>query len=295
MHAMQLSVRLIFTALLVASICAPRPAVAADTSAVPILLSADTDGHTTPCQTCPTGAGDGGIARRAAVLRGERGEALLLDAGSTFFGVDSAASHGGVIVAAYNAMGYDAVNLSYRDFREGLTAARATLQDAKFAVLSANLVDATTGRPVFKPYVIKTIAGQKVAILGVTESPPGIDQLPHLQQQLAGLLIRPVAEALADWLPKARRLADRVVLLYYGTAEGLTAVQARFGSDLDAIAVGGIRPDDLPASAHPPVLASDEHGKSLAKLTADGANTQIPIGRGLPEDAEMTRLVATFR
>ncbi len=61
----------------------------------------------------------GGLTRRASLsahLTEQNSELLFLDGGNAFFGPESLNSRGEVVVAAYNQLGYDAVNLSYRDF-----------------------------------------------------------------------------------------------------------------------------------------------------------------------------------
>jgi 2',3'-cyclic-nucleotide 2'-phosphodiesterase (5'-nucleotidase family) len=88
----------------------------------PIALTSDTEGQVGPCRDCPAAQELGGLPRRAALLfrlRKEDPSLLLIDAGNFLIGVESVASGGRVMVAAYNALGYDAVNLSYRDFRLG--------------------------------------------------------------------------------------------------------------------------------------------------------------------------------
>ena len=55
-------------------------------------------------------------------------------------------------------------DVSYRDFRRGKAATLVLLQDAQFAVLSANLLDADTGQPLVQPYVIKQVAHQRIVL-----------------------------------------------------------------------------------------------------------------------------------
>src|SRR6478672_4292751 len=108
------------------------------------LLTADTQGHVEPVYGGPSLELMGGLSRRATVLanlRKQAPNALLIDAGNSLFGADSAGSGGGVIIAGYNALGYDAVNLSYRDFRAGKEATLNALKAATFPILSANLLD----------------------------------------------------------------------------------------------------------------------------------------------------------
>src|SRR5580765_3477334 len=87
-----------------------------------ILVSADTEGHVFPCSQCPDQPGFGGLLRRATLIQTARAahpDAILLDAGNFAFGSESLGSNGQVIVAAYDAMKYVAVNVCYRDFRQG--------------------------------------------------------------------------------------------------------------------------------------------------------------------------------
>ena len=77
-----------------------------------------------------------------------------------------------MIIAAYNALGYDAVNLSHHDFWFGKATTLALLKDAKFAVISANLLDDKRDEPLVRPFTVKEIGGQRIAIVGVAQRLP---------------------------------------------------------------------------------------------------------------------------
>ena len=245
----------------------PLPAAPGD--GISVVLTADTEGQVEPCRDCPGQPSLGGLARRAtliAQLRQAHPSLLLVDAGNTLFGAESLESQGRVIVAAYQALGYDALNLSYRDFRRGKAATLALLQDAPFAVLSANLLDADTGHPLVQSYVIKQVAHERIALIGLTQSPAGLAYLPHLKEQLTGIRIQPPLEALSQWLPQAQAESDRIILLYYGTLAGLQPIREQFGHALAAILVGGSRPEEIPADAEPPVVSTSARGRHVAHL-----------------------------
>ncbi len=111
------------------------------------------------------------MARRATVIKDYRAKSpylLVLDAGDALFGQPvSELSQGKALTEAMNLMGYDAMAIGERDlthFAELLDRSR----EAKFAFLSANLVYASTGKPVFTPYIVKDVGGRKVAIIGLT-------------------------------------------------------------------------------------------------------------------------------
>src|SRR5688500_2318616 len=105
-------------AVMVVGFCGTGSAALGD-DGVTLLITADTEGHVTPCGTCPAGRGLGGLSRRAARLadlRGQGAAVLLLDTGNALGVPDGLDRSGRVIVAAYDGLGYDALNISYRDF-----------------------------------------------------------------------------------------------------------------------------------------------------------------------------------
>jgi tetratricopeptide (TPR) repeat protein/Mg-chelatase subunit ChlD len=281
------------------------PPLLAAVTPISILLTADTEGQVESCQDCPGQQSLGGLSRRATLvtrLRTELSSLLLVDAGNAFFGGESLDGQGKIMVAAYNTLGYDAVNLSYRDFQLGKAAALALLQEAQFAVLSANLRDAESGELLVQPYVVKEVGGKRIALLGVTQSPAGLDALPRLRAQLAGIRIQLPVEALAQWLPKAKDEADDVILLYYGSALSLQPIRERFGAGLAAILVGGSRPEYLPAESTPAVIGTNAYGQHLAQVRLavgdSGATvevTQLALLPSLEPDVGMAQVIGALR
>ncbi len=266
-----------------------------------VLFTADTEGATKTCDSCAGSRGPGGLSRRATVLtrlRTENPGVLVVDAGNALIGADSIASRGRVIVAAYNALSYDVVNLSYGDFRFGLSLTLDVLRDARFSLVSATLLDATTGRPLVAPYVVKNSGGLKVAFVGVTELPPGVEAVPHLLRQLAGITVRPAARALSEWLPRAQSEADHVVLLYAGSAAGLGAVHREFGSRLAAILVAGLQSADVPKETRPPIAATGRHGAQVGSVRWDAGGGvdihQVDVDVALPHSEEIERVVKAY-
>ena len=295
-------IKIVTSCLLAFALC--QGSISASELVISTILTADAEGHVEPCRSCPGHSGLGGLTRRAMLIgrmRRENPSLLLLDAGNALFGAESLASRGQVIVATYNALGYDAVNLSYRDFRLGKAATLDLLKTARFAALSSNLLDKATGRPLAQPYVVKTAGRRRVAMIGVTDVPAGLGLLPHLKEQLDGVRIQPPPEALSMWLPQARAESDRVILLFYGSAAGVERIRERFADQIDLILVGGSRPEELPSGTKPPIVGTSQHGRELAHVqlteTTTGLKietTQIPIEATLPEDASMKRLLEEF-
>ena len=72
------------------------------------------------------------------------------------------------IVEEYNRAGLIGLVLGDRDFKMGASALKKLRKKAKFPFLVANLVKSGTKKPIFQDRLIRTVAGVKVGIFGVT-------------------------------------------------------------------------------------------------------------------------------
>jgi len=97
---------------------------------------------------------------------------LVLDAGDSLVGDQDPArkTQGRTSVEAMNMMGYDAVALGAQDLSLGATVLQQRMAEARFAVLSANAVTRSTGKPVAKPYVMRELGRHRVAIIGLSDA-----------------------------------------------------------------------------------------------------------------------------
>ncbi len=154
------------------------------------------------------------MARRATVIKEYRAKTpylLVLDAGDTLFGQPvSEISQGKALTEAMSLMKYDAMAIGERDlahFTELLDRSR----EAKFAFLSANLVYASTGKPVFTPYIVQNVGGRKVAIIGLT---PTDDTFKSFVPQGTDITAKDPVETAREYVAKARaENVDAVVIL----------------------------------------------------------------------------------
>lgn len=129
-----------------------------------------------------------------------------MDAGNALFPQQLAtATEGRVIVDAMGAMGYDAMAVGAMDAVRGLDVLLARRDEAAFPFLSANLVDATRGEPLFAPHATVERGELAIGLIGLTEG--SILQWPGVAER---------AQAL-DPVEAARRyvgeLRDRVGVL----------------------------------------------------------------------------------
>lgn len=114
-----------------------------------------------------------------------------------------------LLIQSYNEMGYDAVNVGEKDLMMGLGFLAESAQKANFPFLSANLIDRKTQKTIFSPYLLKEIAGLKIAILGLLD-----DQFnPTLREIDPNLtLLDPIATS-KNLTRNLRERADLIVIL----------------------------------------------------------------------------------
>ncbi len=145
-----------------------------------------------------------------------QGGFLLLDAGDIFQGTPIGTRTDGLaIVDHMKRLGYDAVAVGNHEFDLGKEVLIDLTQSADFPFLACNLLDIETGEVVdfVLPYVLKDVAGIKVAIIGaVTSATPYMSYPDHV----AGLDFAPEIPALKKYVQEVRdKGADLVIALVH--------------------------------------------------------------------------------
>ncbi|MFN2386450.1 MAG: bifunctional UDP-sugar hydrolase/5'-nucleotidase [Thermoanaerobaculia bacterium] len=166
-----------------------------------------------------------GLARVSTAVKAIRAEGpvLLLDSGDTIEGSPTQAlAFDGIvgdgrdpIVTAMNALRYDAMAIGNHEFDRGLARLETSRREAKFPWLSANTVR-EDGKPAFDPYLVRTIEGVRVGILGLVTP-----QVPYwLGPRVAALRFRDTAGTARRFVPilRGKERCDVVIVL---THEGL--------------------------------------------------------------------------
>jgi len=165
-----------------------------------------------------------GYLARVRELRRSDGGALLVDAGDMLQGtLESNLGEGAATIAAMNALGYAAAAIGNHEFDFGPVGAgegtdpqgalRARVAEARFPMLAANLVEASTGRiPGWNNLhasVLVEVAGVKLGLIGVlTAETPSI----VMPAYFAGMQVTPLAEALTREARALRRRGARVIV-----------------------------------------------------------------------------------
>ena len=167
-----------------------------------------------------------GLARVAAVVNGIRGEVgkdnvLLVDAGDEMQGsLLSNLQKGEPTIAAFNAMGEQVATFGNHEFDWGQTVLAARTGQASYPFVTANIVKNDTGscttagwtKPDFAsaPYVVETVGGVRVALVGVTtQETPTIT----IASATAGLCFKDPAESIEHYYAEMKGKADVIVVL----------------------------------------------------------------------------------
>lgn len=301
----------------------------ANTRSIRLLQTTDLHGYIYPYDYFAARPANRGLAKVATLIRQARTpNTLLLDCGDTIQGspletVHQTSTRAGKttrpdpMILAMNALRYDAMVVGNHEFNYGLPNLRKAQKAARFPWLSAN----TQGPSGFVPYLLKTVAGVKVAIIGLTTG--GIPNWER-PEHIAGLSWRDQIAAARDALKQIEpKRPDVTILAVHG------------GLDRD-LKTGRIFPAQLPndnmvhqlAEAFPKIdviLYGHSHvadagtrigdvlivqarnwGQSLAQVDLElerkggrwtvltKRSHLIPVTEQVPADPEITRLTAPY-
>jgi len=154
------------------------PLAGAERVTVTILQTADLHGHLLPWDYQRAQPADEGLARvasRIAAIRKETPNVLLLDAGDTIQGTPIEFLHAkdpskgaDPMAEAMSALKYDAMSVGNHEFNFGLAVLRKAQRESAFPWLSANTRNVSDGSAAFPEYLVKTVAGIRIGILGLT-------------------------------------------------------------------------------------------------------------------------------
>ncbi|MBI3682592.1 MAG: 5'-nucleotidase C-terminal domain-containing protein [Acidobacteria bacterium] len=212
---------------------------------ITLLATTDLHGNIYPYDYFTAKPAERGLAKIATLVRQERQRnpnTLLVDCGDTIQGAPiegvyqqrvrtgQPAPAGDPMMLAMNRIGYDAMVVGNHEYNFGLKNLERARGDAKFPWLSANTLAAPGSIPPFAPYLLKTVAGVKIAIIGITT--PGIPYWEKPENYL-GLRFLSGADATRTVLAGLREQHKPDLVL----------VAAHAGLDRD-LKTGAVRPGD---------------------------------------------------
>jgi len=253
---------------------------------IQILGTTDMHGHVLAEDTFSLQPANQGWAKVTTLIRRQRAlnpNTILVDCGDTLQGEPMNYVRNMLrldlpepSIAVMNALGYAAMVVGNHDFDFGRPVLRGAEKQAKFPFLSANTVDAK-GKPGFPTHTVVTVAGVRVALVGLTT--PGIPAWtePGNYQDLAFRDMVATARMLVPSLREKER-ADVVIALVHS---GLGAVDGQEGDEnaalrlaeqvpgLDAIFLGHTHRALQTEHKGIPIVQANCFGRALAVVDLD--------------------------
>ena len=204
-------------------------------STIKILYTTDIHGSFFPYDFIERKPCTGSLARAASYIKAQRaryGERLLLlDGGDVLQGQPTcyysnfvAPEQPNMAARVLNELGYDAQAIGNHDIETGHAVYDKYIREANYAVLAANVVDAKTGEPYFKPYALFVVDGVRIAVIGMLTA-----AIPYwLHESLwQGMQFKSIASCLQRWVHHVRSCeqADFVIGLFHsGYADGIADI-----------------------------------------------------------------------
>lgn len=139
-----------------------------------ILHTTDLHGHILPTLDYNGHSDLGGLARCAtqiATWREENPNSLLIDVGDVYQGTQFALNdQGATMIDLFNLLRYDAWIVGNHEFDWGIEPFLSAIERSRMPVLAANLAFEERARALdrIQPFLVKEIAGIKIAIVGLT-------------------------------------------------------------------------------------------------------------------------------
>ena len=179
-----------------------------------------------------------------------------------------------LLIQSYNEMGYGVVNVGEKDLMMGLKFLSDVSQKARFPFVSANLVDKKTGKVIFKPYVIKEIAGLKIGIIGLLDE----QFTTTLQEKDPGLtILEPISTSKA--ITKSLRENCDLIVVLSQLGESKDKKLAKENPQIDLILGGGGESKRaVTERVHEvPIYRLEPRGGYLGRMDYSFVDTKKPI------------------
>jgi 2',3'-cyclic-nucleotide 2'-phosphodiesterase / 3'-nucleotidase len=192
---------------------------------ISVLASTDMHGNIYPVDYVTGRPAERGLAKLATVIRAAQAanpNNVLIDCGDTIQGTPLEYAYQTVVktgkgpmgltppsglrqdpmMRAMNLLKYDGMTVGNHEFNFGLKTLNEARSDAAFPWLSANTEVSGPGQKPFAPYIVKTVAGVKVAVIGITTPAiPGWEK----PENIAGYRFESPVEALKKVIAGLRR------------------------------------------------------------------------------------------
>jgi 2',3'-cyclic-nucleotide 2'-phosphodiesterase / 3'-nucleotidase len=305
---------------------------AQQSTTITLLDTTDSHGHIEPWDYYTNQPADLGLAKIATLVKAVRAQApdaLLLDCGDTTEGTPFAyyfarkdTSKPNPEIVAFNAMNYDAMAVGNHEFNFGLDEMWKAKRESHFPWLAANVKQTyTSGVPYIRPYIIKSVAGVRIGIVGFVT--PGIPRW-EIPEHYKGYEFESIVEAAKTVILEVRKQVDLLVVVMHsgidrnpdtGTAPSRADIEnaawelAESEPEIDVIFFGHTH-RELPEKIVNGVLLSQPKnwGISLARADVNMSRDEagvwhvkskhsktIPVTPDVSADPEITKLMEPYQ
>ncbi len=273
-----------------------------DFTIITILATADIHGHIEPY--FPSGAKYpvGAVEKMAYFVNTERAmqpNLLLLDVGDAPYNTNVAnLFEGEPVIKIMNMMGYDAMVLGNHDFDFPFNVMERNSQLANFPFLGANTLYLGESPYFLEPYIIKEIAGLKIAIVGLTDDSSAWYTHPR---NVAGITFEEQYSAAQRVLDEVSPQVDLVFALAH--LHGGNRVLPIKVSGYDLIFEGGRDVVAFPEKINGSwVISSGKHAELISKTNLNiyrgeviGINfAHVFMSQNLPQDEAVVEVVESY-
>jgi len=225
-------------------------------------ITGDIRGSLLPCLQCPESSKPG-LARQLGVMQEVAVDGIWLDAGGFLDGGEVDVLGIGESLALAEALGMQALHLTWRDVSPALLEA---LTEVGPPLISASLLDAE-GAPLVAPSQVVEQEGQRIGVIGISGVPAGYHELPAWQAFGETFRLREAGEALDAALEGLPGELDRVLVLYAGDHGILRRLIDRAGERVDAFVMGSSFGSLYSAPPGAVVDARSQRGRRVTRLS----------------------------
>ncbi|MHC1747881.1 MAG: bifunctional UDP-sugar hydrolase/5'-nucleotidase [Cellulosilyticaceae bacterium] len=163
------------------------------------------------------------MATYVADYKKEHNNVIVLDGGDMFQGLPFAnIEKGHSVVPLANQVGYDAMVPGNHEFDFGADNLLKIKDELKYDMLSANVYK--DGKTVFKPYVVKEVAGLKVGIFGITTPETVSTTHPNNIKGYVFKELIPVAQETVKTLRETEKVDLVIMVGHLGVEGDLTSI-----------------------------------------------------------------------
>ena len=245
----------------------------------------------------------GGFDRIASVVKRVRAETpnvLVLDAGDALGDTMIAdLTKGRAILAAMNAVGYDAMAIGNHEPDFTAAELRGWIAASKFPVLAANVTDRASGKLFTKPYLIREVSGVKIGVLGLAY--PNTP-LTMAKKNVAELEFGEAVEVARRFIPELKREGAQVIIALTHLGLGADKKLAEAVPEI-AVIVGGHSHNRMTEALRVGdtlIVQAGAHGSDVGRLDLTLAGGRITAHKralitldhaAIAADAETARLI----